>query len=369
LQSDHQLIAGSQTKILQMDKFSYKRVKTVSRTVHIDQYNEIQRKGNFLHTPIAGVHGTLVKMELGVWFIALTPYEANPKRHHWFGNIRYDSHPSELINSKFNYFVVDMSVYVTSCATRVVVTKKNQWPNARRLELQDLNDGDPFLYNTAGEIKVLKNLTMKNQIFEHNLHFIIDVSTIDTLDIYRRSTVTAVNHDRANRRDSENGKFKSRQCLQFNGGLKIDCPFVCNRECMQDHIRNCDPNWNSCKHFSKTTFNLHTTHRQAQRSKAHSNPKYYDMVKPRQGSSVQNLGNNRMKVPDNNQSSNYKSTTIQYKSEPSRPVGQKKSRSGKGISSIRKRPSKELNNNNLTTNDLRDKKTVQQLTMSLFKFE
>jgi len=266
---------GSVSSFFQPEDCIYEEVESISRTMHIDQFTITQQLGDYVSTPLNKLHGTKARMNKAIWFRAATKQDLNPVNQDWFGNVRMDIDYKDIINPEYNYFIVDYATFLHSYATRVIVTKQHNWPGARRLDLNYLQQGDPFLYSGDGKLFMATKTRKSKREMLHRLHFIVDVETVCTQHLYRMSKIVPVNHTEVNKLDRV-GNLCQHQCLQFNGGLKTKCPYKSSARNTLDHIIHCQGK-SSCKHFKSVMYTPASDVKESIDDQKTN--RYYDMMK------------------------------------------------------------------------------------------
>ena len=201
----------------------YTKATFISRTIHLDQFEETLKRQDFFPQAVTKLHGTKLRLNQSLWFRAIDTRH-RVRKHDWFGNVRLSLVPTKLIFEEgIHLFIVDFVAYIESAATRVLITKEKSWPKSTKLNVKALKESD-FFFMRKNEMKYASEIQVDGRMLEHKLHFIIDASTVETRHLFKECTIEAVNHSYVNKKD-ENGKYKSHQCLIFNGGKRKNCPF------------------------------------------------------------------------------------------------------------------------------------------------
>lgn len=202
----------------------YSRCRQVGRSVHLPQYITCCMNQRVETSRVTPIYKTLLDEDTNgtyAWFRMISHLDV--ENQDWYGNVCLSVTPSMLFDMPgVRLFFVDFITFIAGAATRIVVTKQKQFRNYREMTFESLARGDP-LYRQNSNYYFAKSFTRKGRYVTHNVHLIIDGSSIDMNEMFLKCKVDAVDHSHANSRKPD-GSFSRGQCLNYNGGQGIMCP-------------------------------------------------------------------------------------------------------------------------------------------------
>ena len=203
----------------------YEPVIYISRTIHLNDYEESFKKGKLKTRPI-DKHSNCLNQDLRGMQVYWFGVYKNPNEHDWYGNVNFRIKLTKVLNY-FNstaYFL-DYVEYPTSSSSRILLTKKNLREKLKPLDLHEF--GSPLYYIDCCQISHVIQCDRKDGASNfngHNVEILIHPSQGDDKWFFDNCTISAVSHCNANIKD-ETGKFKSRSCRTFNSLKQETCPF------------------------------------------------------------------------------------------------------------------------------------------------
>ena len=223
-----------------LPKPHYAPMHGIIRTVHCKEFLELNHSKQFEASKLNRRYLTLLPHS-GKYVFFRSCMDKDTEKNDIYGNvgIRFDIVRFLRSDPTVHMFSVDCAYFTCSTASRILLTRKDTFEGCEKLELDNLAKGHPIImkdgqilaadkFYRERKVKTAKRKRVR-QCYRHSVEFAFDLETIDSVSIFKNSTLFVKNHLKANQLGDSITGFDRHQCLLYNSVGKC-CPSAWSKD-------------------------------------------------------------------------------------------------------------------------------------------
>lgn len=217
----------------------YVEYKTITRTVHFNDYESVQKNQTLIEYPVRNEHCTLLPHGMrGLWF-------AMPKDdHNCYGNVNFNLNLKKLdwlvFRKKYEVYFLEIVQFEERSASRFLVASKEDPDLPEGLVLVDPKTyGGPWYKDKHGRDQFLTNIRRFDNydfILTHEVEWFFKVTPEDRQKMFSMADITAAEHGKVN-------SIHPSRCYKYRSGFKrqwVLCPYELTSRQMLEHLKGED---------------------------------------------------------------------------------------------------------------------------------